>query len=180
MPLHLLLLALLVVFLLAAVLLTDLLRAAIALALGSAVLSIVFFTYGVPYAAAFELSVGAGLVMVLFASTIGLTRRAEPENEEKGKSIALLLPLLILIGLGAIDISIFALMNKQVLVVRNAAPAASFGDMLWRFRWLDILGQLAIIVVGVFAVLGLFRNDGALTGDKPADKGAEPEGTHGS
>jgi NADH:ubiquinone oxidoreductase subunit 6 (subunit J) len=180
MALHLILLGLLVVFMLLAIFLTDLLRAAVALAVGSAVLSILFFIYGVPYAAVFELSVGAGLVMVLFASTIGLTRRGNAENEEKGKSSVLLLPLLILLALAVIDISIFALMNQQVLVVRNTAPAANFGDMLWRVRWLDILGQLAIIVVGVFAVLGLFRKDGALFGGNPNGDRPDEEETHGS
>jgi NADH:ubiquinone oxidoreductase subunit 6 (subunit J) len=158
-----------------AVFLTDLLRAAISLAVGSAMLSILFFWFGVPYAAVFELSVGAGLVMVLFASTIGLTRRSEPENEEKGKSAVLIIPLLILIALGIIDIVIFAFMNKQVLVLSNPAPTASFGETLWRVRWLDILGQLAIIVVGVFAILGLFRNDGLPVSGSPGESQPDKE-----
>jgi uncharacterized MnhB-related membrane protein len=173
MSLHFLLLALIVVFMLLAVFLTDLLRAAISLAVGSAMLSILFFWFGVPYAAVFELSVGAGLVMVLFASTIGLTRRAEPENEEKGKSAVLIIPLLILIALGIIDIVIFAFMNKQVLILSNPAPTTNFGETLWRVRWLDILGQLAIIVVGVFAILGLFRNDGLPVSGSPNE--SEPD-----
>ena len=47
--------------------------AAILLGAGSAVLSITFFIAGAPIAAVFELVVCAGLITVLFISTIGLT-----------------------------------------------------------------------------------------------------------
>ena len=52
----------------------DLLRASILLGTGSALLGCVFFIAGAPYAAVFELTVGAGLVTVLFISTISLTK----------------------------------------------------------------------------------------------------------
>lgn len=177
MTLHLILLALLVVSLVLAVFITDLLKAAIALALGSAVLAILFFWFRMPYAGVFELSVCAGLVMVLLVSTIGLTRRDEPEHEEQGKSGWLLLPILILVAVGVIDVLIFTFLHTRMPLVHNTITAPSFADTLWRVRWLDILGQLAIILVGVFAVLALFRNEGGLpgvTGDRPTD-----EGTHG-
>ncbi|MEO0108285.1 MAG: NADH-quinone oxidoreductase subunit J [candidate division WOR-3 bacterium] len=165
MALHILLLALLVVFLLLAVLLTDLLRAAIALAIGSAVLSMLFFWFHVPYAAVFELSVCAGLVMVLFVSTIGLTQppdfgqgdRPRPPSEEQGKRPLLLIPLLVLVALAVADIAVFMGMSRQVRFVRGQVGQLSFGEALWQMRWLDILGQLAAIVVGVFAVLALLR-----------------------
>jgi NADH-quinone oxidoreductase subunit J len=131
-----------------------------------------------PYAGVFELSVCAGLVMVLLVSTIGLTRRDEPEHEEQGKSGWLLLPILILVAVGVVDVVIFTFLYTRMPLVHNTVTATSFADTLWRVRWLDILGQLAIILVGVFAVLGLFRNEGGLpgvTGDRPTD-----EGPHGS
>ena len=58
---------------LAAVLFKNLLRAAIALGVGSAALAILFFLLGAPYAGGFELSVGAGLISVLFIIAISLT-----------------------------------------------------------------------------------------------------------
>ena len=120
MNLHIALLALLIVSLVLAVFLTDLLKAAIALAVGSAVLSMLFFWFRMPYAGVFELSVCAGLVMVLLVSTIGLTRRDEPENEERGKSGWLVLPILILVAVGVIDVIIFTFLHTRVPLVHNA------------------------------------------------------------
>ena len=175
MILHLILLALFVIALILAVFLTDLLRAAIALAVGSAALSMLFFWFAArqaaelrlefaPYAAVFELSVCAGLVMVLLVSTIGLTRRQPAEDEEQGKSPALILPVLVLLAVGVIDIVIFLFLSNRMPLVLHTVTAPSFSETLWRVRWLDILGQLAIIVVGVFAILALFRKEGVMSG----------------
>ncbi|MEO0108845.1 MAG: NADH-quinone oxidoreductase subunit J [candidate division WOR-3 bacterium] len=175
MVLHLMLLALLVVFLFLAVLLSDTLRAAIALALGSAVLSLIFFWFRAPFAAVFELSVCAGLVMVLLVSTIGLTRREVPEHEEQGKSPVLILPLLVLIALGVVDIIVFVAMSRRPPILPVTAGQVSFAETLWRGRWIDILGQLAIILAGVFAILALFRKEPLIGGSQPP---AEREETH--
>ena len=51
----------------------NLLRAAIALGVGSATLAVIFFSLDAPYAGGFELSVGAGLVSVLFIVAISLS-----------------------------------------------------------------------------------------------------------
>lgn len=64
-----------------AVLSRNLLRAAVALGVGSAALATLFFLLNAPYAGGFELSVGAGLVSVLFIVAISLTesmRGAKP------------------------------------------------------------------------------------------------------
>lgn len=53
-----------------AVHLRDLLRAALCLAVLSVVLAGLFFKLGAPYAGAFELSVCAGLITVLFIAAI--------------------------------------------------------------------------------------------------------------
>lgn len=178
MNLHIALLALLIVSLVLAVFLTDLLKAAIALAVGSAVLSMLFFWFRMPYAGVFELSVCAGLVMVLLVSTIGLTRRDEPENEERGKSGWLVLPIVMLVAVGVLDVLVFVFLHTRVPLVHNTILAPSFAETLWRVRWLDILGQLAIILVGVFAVLALFRKEGSLSsGGKSQD--STTDGEHG-
>jgi NADH-quinone oxidoreductase subunit J len=174
MTLHLTLLALLLISLILAVFLTDLLKAAIALAVGSAVLSMLFFWFRMPFAGVFELSVCAGLVMVLLVSTIGLTRRDEPEDEERGKSGWLVLPVLMLVAVGVIDTLVFLFLHTHVPLVHNTLLAPTFADTLWRVRWLDILGQLAIILVGVFAVLALFRREGGLSGGSESPVGADP------
>ncbi|VVB62144.1 Uncharacterised protein [uncultured archaeon] len=61
-----------IVFLVIAVELKDLVKATIALGIGSALLASVFYIFNAPYAAVFELSVAAGLVTILLLSAIGL------------------------------------------------------------------------------------------------------------
>jgi uncharacterized MnhB-related membrane protein len=60
------------VFLLIAIELKDLVKATIALGIGSALLASVFYILGATYAAVFELSVATGLVTVLLLSAIGM------------------------------------------------------------------------------------------------------------
>jgi NADH-quinone oxidoreductase subunit J len=56
-----------------AVLSKNLLQSAVALGIGSVALATLFFLLGAPYAGGFELSVGAGLISVLFIIAISLT-----------------------------------------------------------------------------------------------------------
>jgi len=50
--------------------------------IGSVLLSVLFFIFGAPFAGAFELSVGAGLISVLFIIATSVTDRAVDEIEE--------------------------------------------------------------------------------------------------
>jgi uncharacterized MnhB-related membrane protein len=59
-------------FLIIAIELKDLIKATIALGIGSALLASVFYILDAPYAAVFELSVAAGLVTILLLSAIGM------------------------------------------------------------------------------------------------------------
>jgi NADH-quinone oxidoreductase subunit J len=66
-----------------AVLTKNMIRAAVALGLGSVSLAALLFILGAPHAGSFELSVGAGLISVLFIMAISLTesmgrRQREP------------------------------------------------------------------------------------------------------
>jgi len=66
-----------------AVVAKSLIRASVALGVGSAALAMLFFLLKSPYACGFELSVGAGLISVLFVVAISLTesvggQRGEP------------------------------------------------------------------------------------------------------
>ena len=56
-----------------AVLTETMIRAAVALGVGSVSLAAMFFILGAPHAGSFELSVGAGLISVLFILAISLT-----------------------------------------------------------------------------------------------------------
>lgn len=57
----------------AAVLAENLIRAAVALGIGSAALAMLLFLLNAPYAGGFELSVGSGLISILFIIAISLT-----------------------------------------------------------------------------------------------------------
>lgn len=64
-----------IVFIVIAIELDDLVKSAIALGIGSAVLSAAFYLLNAPIAAVFELSVAAGLVTVLLLSAIGMIEK---------------------------------------------------------------------------------------------------------
>lgn len=72
--------ALVAVMLVSAILATslrNLLSAALAVGLGSVALAAILFLMDAPYAGGFELSVGAGLIAVLFVVAITLTESIE-------------------------------------------------------------------------------------------------------
>ena len=65
-----------------AILSENLIRAAIAMAVGGVSLAMLFFMLDAPYAAGFELSVGAGLISVLFILAISLTESIGRDERE--------------------------------------------------------------------------------------------------
>ncbi len=65
-----------------AVLSKNLLRSAVALGIGSVALATMFFLLDAPYAGGFELSVGAGLISVLFIIAISLTESMQGQSDE--------------------------------------------------------------------------------------------------
>ena len=138
----------------AAVFIKDLIRAAISLALMSALMAVVLYRMNSPYAAVFELSVVAGLITVLFVSTIALTKDEEQVPEARWP---LYIFPLVLALFGVLDILVMkALFSSPPAGYGN--PTASFGGTLWGLRSLDIIGQIAVIFAGVFGVLALFRS----------------------
>lgn len=74
---HNLLLVVMVVGIFLAVFLKDLLYSALSLGVASMILAILFFEMQSPYAGVFELSVGAGMVTILFVAAITLISGAE-------------------------------------------------------------------------------------------------------
>ena len=67
---------------LGAMLFKSLLRSAVALGISSTALATLFFLLGAPYAGGFELSVGAGLISVLFIIAISLTESLGGRRDE--------------------------------------------------------------------------------------------------
>ncbi len=62
---------------------TRLIHAAIALVLGNSILAILFFVLEAPYAGSVQLSVGAGVVSVLFILAITLTESLKEADHEE-------------------------------------------------------------------------------------------------
>lgn len=60
-----------------------LMHAAIALVLGNSALAVLFFVLQAPYAGSIQLSVGAGVVSVLFIVAITLTESMGGQNDER-------------------------------------------------------------------------------------------------
>ena len=52
-----------------------------AIGIGSVLLAILFFLFGAPFAGSFELSVGAGLISVLFIIATSLTSASSKQEE---------------------------------------------------------------------------------------------------
>jgi len=143
----------LVVFSVLAILLKDLLKAAISLAAASLLLGIIFFRMNAPYAGVFEISVVAGLITVLFMLTIALTK-GESAAESKVASIAF--PAFFVVFI-IIDVLIMRKLIQKIPALQGPAESGTFGEVLWNVRTLDLVGQIAVIFAGVFAVLALFR-----------------------
>ncbi len=68
------------VFTLIAIFSKRLLISAVSLGLVSVILSILFFDLGAPFAGGFELSIGAGLISILFIMAISLTEMGKHES----------------------------------------------------------------------------------------------------
>ncbi len=156
MVLQIILLSLLVLFAVLAILLRDLIKSAISLALASLCLGIIFFRMNAPYAGVFEISVVAGLITVLFILTIALTRA---EGEVRESKAALIVFPLFFIAFLVVDILVMRSLLHRVPALPAAPEAAGlkFGDVLWKQRTFDLVGQVLVILAGVFAVLALFR-----------------------
>ncbi len=143
-----------VLFSVLAIALRDVLRSAISLAVSSLLLGIVFFKMNAPYAGVFEISVVAGLITVLFILTIALTRAGDEVRESR---LANGVFLLVFVAFVAVDALVMKSLLGKVPALAAAAESGTFGEVLWKGRTFDLVGQIAVILAGVFAVLALFR-----------------------
>ena len=153
--LYLISLCALVIFSILAILLKDLLKAALSLMAASVFLAVIFFFMKAYYAGVFEVSVVAGLITVLFVSTIGLTKGEADVFESKLPTI--IFPLFF-IWFIIIDILImWVLLSKFPPLHKGIPETGSFGEVFWQKRTFDLVAQIGIIFAGVFSVLALFR-----------------------
>jgi uncharacterized MnhB-related membrane protein len=127
-----------------------LLISALWLASASALTALMMYRLGAPEVAVIELSVGAGLVTVLFVFAINIAGE-EPSVELKALVPA---PLAWVAALGAIALGAWMAIPglRPEASVLQAVP---FTTVLWENRALDVLLQVVLIIGGVLGVLGL-------------------------
>jgi NADH-quinone oxidoreductase subunit J len=133
----------------------GLVRAALGLAALSVILTILMFMLGAGLAAVFELSVCAGLITVVFISTIAMTQPSSRSElaQKTGRRLRRYwyLPAILLV-VGAALVAL-----KVEVPTLPPAAAEEARQVLWGSRQTDIIGQVIVIFAGVFAVIVLFK-----------------------
>ena len=142
-------------------------RAAVGLSVTSAILCIQLFMMNAPVAGVFELSVCAGLITVVFMSTISLTKPLDDDEARdfrrtRFRKVAFL-PFIL-------AIAAVILQSRVIPLVHPALPPApgtqaTVQEVLWNARRFDLLGQILIILTGVFGVVVLFKTKRITEGD---------------
>ena len=129
-----------------------LLPAALWLAGVSAFVAIAMYGVGAAETAVIELSVGAGLVTILFVFAITI---AGDEAMTAPSVVPKLLGWLLLVGIiAALGLFIWPVGQAEILV--DEAP---FTAVLWQDRGLDVLVQIGLIFAGVMGILGLLSEE---------------------
>lgn len=135
----------------------SLLRSALALALTSILVTILMFRLDSPLAAVFELSVCTGLISVLFISTISLTHPLTREQMVKYIKARMhrfwYLPFIVIF----LGLFLSLLKFKPDFKLPQGESVRDVGVLLWNFRQLDLMGQIIILLTGVFGVVILFK-----------------------
>lgn len=157
MNLILILLIILIVVALMVVFSSRLLMAAISLALTSIMITILMFKLNSPLAAVFELSICAGLITVIFITTISFVKPSTQEELIESRKIRLkkyiYLPVLVaLVGyLVSVVIKPISLKLPEIIQETNVR------NVLWDLRQVDLLGQAIVLLIGVFGIVVLFK-----------------------
>jgi len=135
----------------------SLLKAAVGLAVTSALITILMFRLNSPLAAVFELSVCAGLITVIFVSTISLTKPLTHKeivtlSRDRKKRFWYLPVIVVLAG-----IALAALRIPNNIATPRANAISDVRHILWNLRQLDLFGQIIIIIAGTLGVVILFE-----------------------
>jgi len=126
-----------------------LLVSALWLAGTSALVALLIYLLGAPEIAVIELSVGAGLVTVLFVFAINIA------GEEK-RAVQAMIPKPLAYGAAILAVIIAGWLSLPTLAVNlPVSPALTLGSSLWGDRAVDTVLQVVLIFAGVLGVLGL-------------------------
>jgi NADH-quinone oxidoreductase subunit J len=136
---------------------TRLLTAAISLAATSIMVTLIMFKLNAPVAAVFELSICAGLITVIFITTISFVKPIASDSilerrKRRIKKYIALPVILIIVGI------VTSLVIKPIsLSLPATVQEANVTNVLWNLRQVDLLGQAIILLVGVFGIVVLFK-----------------------
>jgi uncharacterized MnhB-related membrane protein len=125
-----------------------LLDAAIWLAFSSAMVALLIYILGAPQVAVIELSVGAGLVTVLFVFAFSIVGEATVDT-------ATLIPRPLVWLLILALAFVLAWFIYPMPLPQPETSGMSFGEMLWNQRGLDVIAQVVLILAGVMGLIGL-------------------------
>ena len=140
--------------------LSDLLKAAIALAVTSAILSIIMFIVGAPLAAVFELSVCARMITVVFISACSMNRnrtREEYAQHQKERNRRFVMLPAVLFALTAVLVMVLRPYITDIAPVVAAGSGSGVQAALWSTRQVDLLGQIVVILTGIYGVIVFFK-----------------------
>ncbi len=121
------------------------------LALTSALVAILLYTLGAPEVAVIELSVGAGLVTVLFVFAFSIV--GEDTLDELTIVPRPLVWGLILAAVILLSLFVFPMGESSRPIFE-----IPFSRMLWQHRGLDVIAQIILIFSGVLGLLGLLSD----------------------
>ena len=145
----LILIVLSVIFAVQAIRASRLLNSALWLAGVSALVSLIFYLMGAAQVAVIELSVGAGLVTILFVFAISIAGESVIEAQT-------ILPRPLIWGLVILYVALLGwYLLPASLVGIPVSSEAPLAQVLWETRALDMLVQVVLIFCGVLGLLGI-------------------------
>jgi NADH:ubiquinone oxidoreductase subunit 6 (subunit J) len=153
MPLLLLMLVT-ILFSFQAIRVSRLMISALWLAGASALLSLIFYIMGAYMIAVVELSVGAGLVTVLFVFAITIA------GEEPGE-LSSLIPKPLAAAMVILPLAVLGWYALPVTVTHLPVAEVALATTLWHQRALDVFVQVVLIFSGVLGLLGVLEESKA-------------------
>lgn len=138
----------------------DLLYAVISLGLLSVFTSVLFYSLGSPYASIIELSIGAGLITILFMATISLVEQPKPRKGNIFGLSFLNVMGIAVIAIAALWIGFSLVKGGGPSLVAALVPSGTLPETLWGNRLLDVFGLGIIIFTAAIGIGALFRTEG--------------------
>ncbi|MBN1230311.1 MAG: NADH-quinone oxidoreductase subunit J [Anaerolineales bacterium] len=130
----------------------NLLHSALWLASVSSTLALAFYLLGAHFIGVIELSVGAGLVTILFVFAIGISAG------EKALEVKAIVPKPLAWALIVIAFGILLWLIMPIETMLPVVAEKGIREVLWDNRGIDVILQIIFIYSGVLGLLGLLSD----------------------